>query len=132
MTAAVGSAWEREPWTAVQRAVWESLRKVELGSGLMDVSSPNSRGGPNPARMSSVRLALGTDPHQRPFRFHRGDRVLVPRTRAPWDFGVIVGGVYEGPPPETDPGYYRITYWIRRDDGELFEADEFQVRPPLA
>jgi hypothetical protein len=28
-TAAVGSAWEREPWTAVQRAAWESLRKRE-------------------------------------------------------------------------------------------------------
>ena len=24
---AVGSAWEREPWIAVQRAAWESLRK---------------------------------------------------------------------------------------------------------
>ncbi len=57
---------------------------------------------------------------------------MVPRAGAPWDFGVVVGGVYEGPPPETDPGYYRITYWIRRDDGHLLEADEFQVRPPLA
>jgi hypothetical protein len=28
-TAAVGSAWEREPWTAVQRAAWEGLRKRE-------------------------------------------------------------------------------------------------------
>jgi hypothetical protein len=28
-TSAVGSAWEREPWTAVQRAAWESLRKRE-------------------------------------------------------------------------------------------------------
>src|SRR5690348_2707835 len=25
-TAAVGSAWEREPWTAVPRAAWEGLR----------------------------------------------------------------------------------------------------------
>ena len=30
VTSAVGSAWEREPWTAVQRAAWESLRKREL------------------------------------------------------------------------------------------------------
>jgi hypothetical protein len=29
VTLAVGSAWEREPWTAVQRAAWESLRKRE-------------------------------------------------------------------------------------------------------
>jgi hypothetical protein len=29
VTSAVGSAWEREPWTAVQRAAWESLRKRE-------------------------------------------------------------------------------------------------------
>ena len=28
-TSAVGSAWEREPWIAVQRAAWESLRKRE-------------------------------------------------------------------------------------------------------
>ena len=28
-TAAVGSAWEREPWTAVQRAAWEGLRRRE-------------------------------------------------------------------------------------------------------
>jgi hypothetical protein len=28
---AVGSAWEREPWIAVQRAAWESLRKLETG-----------------------------------------------------------------------------------------------------
>jgi hypothetical protein len=26
-TSAVGSAWEREPWTAVQRVVWETLRR---------------------------------------------------------------------------------------------------------
>jgi hypothetical protein len=29
-TWAVGSAWEREPWVAVQRAAWESLRKREV------------------------------------------------------------------------------------------------------
>ena len=29
VTSAVGSAWEREPWAAVQRAAWESLRKRE-------------------------------------------------------------------------------------------------------
>jgi hypothetical protein len=29
VTSAVGSAWEREPWTAVQRAAWESLRRRE-------------------------------------------------------------------------------------------------------
>jgi hypothetical protein len=29
VTSAVGSAWEREPWIAVQRAAWESLRKRE-------------------------------------------------------------------------------------------------------
>jgi hypothetical protein len=28
-TAAVGSAWERAPWTAVQRAAWEGLRRRE-------------------------------------------------------------------------------------------------------
>ena len=26
---AVGSAWMREPWTAVQRAAWEALRRWE-------------------------------------------------------------------------------------------------------
>jgi len=26
-TAAVGSAWAREPWVAVQRAAWEGLRR---------------------------------------------------------------------------------------------------------
>lgn len=31
ITAAVASAWEQEPWTAVQRAAWESLRKREAG-----------------------------------------------------------------------------------------------------
>jgi hypothetical protein len=29
VTSAVGSAWEREPWIAVQRAAWESLRRRE-------------------------------------------------------------------------------------------------------
>jgi hypothetical protein len=29
VTSAVGSAWEREPWTAPQRAAWESLRRRE-------------------------------------------------------------------------------------------------------
>jgi hypothetical protein len=29
VTSAVGSVWEREPWIAVQRAAWESLRKRE-------------------------------------------------------------------------------------------------------
>jgi hypothetical protein len=29
VTSAVGSAWEREPWTAVQHAAWESLRRRE-------------------------------------------------------------------------------------------------------
>jgi hypothetical protein len=29
VTSAVGSAWEREPWIAVQRAAWETLRKRE-------------------------------------------------------------------------------------------------------
>jgi hypothetical protein len=29
VTAAVGSAWTREPWTAVQRSAWEVLRKRE-------------------------------------------------------------------------------------------------------
>ncbi len=28
-TAAVGAAWERESWMAVQRAVWEALRPRE-------------------------------------------------------------------------------------------------------
>jgi hypothetical protein len=28
-TLAVGSAWTREPWTAVQRAAWEALRRGE-------------------------------------------------------------------------------------------------------
>ena len=27
VTSAVGSAWEREPWIAVQRAAWEALRR---------------------------------------------------------------------------------------------------------
>ncbi len=31
VTAAVGSAWTREPWTAVQRSAWEVLRKQEAG-----------------------------------------------------------------------------------------------------
>jgi hypothetical protein len=31
VTSAVGSAWEREPWMAVQRAAWESLRRREAG-----------------------------------------------------------------------------------------------------
>ena len=31
-TAAVGSAWTREPWTAVQRSAWEVLRKQEAAS----------------------------------------------------------------------------------------------------
>jgi hypothetical protein len=30
VTSAIGSAWEREPWTAVQRAAWESCA---AGSG---------------------------------------------------------------------------------------------------
>jgi hypothetical protein len=29
VTSAVGSAWEREPWIAVQRSAWESLRRRE-------------------------------------------------------------------------------------------------------
>jgi hypothetical protein len=29
VTLAVGSAWEREPWIAVQQAAWESLRRRE-------------------------------------------------------------------------------------------------------
>ena len=29
VTSAVGSAWEREPWTAVQGVAWESLRRRE-------------------------------------------------------------------------------------------------------
>jgi hypothetical protein len=29
LTAAVGSAWEREPWVAVQRAAWDSVRRWE-------------------------------------------------------------------------------------------------------
>jgi hypothetical protein len=29
VTSAVRSAWEREPWTAVQQAAWENLRKRE-------------------------------------------------------------------------------------------------------
>jgi hypothetical protein len=29
VTSAAGSAWEREPWIAVERAAWESLRKRE-------------------------------------------------------------------------------------------------------
>jgi hypothetical protein len=29
VTSAVGSAWEREPWIAVQRAAWESRRRRE-------------------------------------------------------------------------------------------------------
>jgi hypothetical protein len=29
VTSAVGSAWEREPWIAVQRAAWETLRRRE-------------------------------------------------------------------------------------------------------
>jgi len=29
VTAAVGSSWAREPWTAVQRAAWEALGKRE-------------------------------------------------------------------------------------------------------
>jgi len=29
VTAAVGTAWTREPWAAVQRAAWEVLRKRE-------------------------------------------------------------------------------------------------------
>ena len=29
VTSAVGSAWEREPWIAVQQAAWESLRRRE-------------------------------------------------------------------------------------------------------
>jgi hypothetical protein len=37
VTSAVGSAWEREPWTAVQRAAWESLRKGEADQA---VASP--------------------------------------------------------------------------------------------
>jgi hypothetical protein len=28
-TSAVGSAWAQEPWVAVQRAVWEGLRRRE-------------------------------------------------------------------------------------------------------
>jgi len=28
-TLAVGTAWTREPWTAVQRAAWEALRRRE-------------------------------------------------------------------------------------------------------
>ncbi len=30
ITSAVGSAWAREPWTAVRWAVWEGLRKREI------------------------------------------------------------------------------------------------------
>jgi hypothetical protein len=33
VTSAVGSAWEREPWTAVQQAAWESLRRREAEVG---------------------------------------------------------------------------------------------------
>ena len=33
VTSAVGSAWEREPWIAVQRAAWESLRRREEEQG---------------------------------------------------------------------------------------------------
>jgi hypothetical protein len=31
VTSAVGSAWEREPWIAVQRAAWKALRRREGG-----------------------------------------------------------------------------------------------------
>jgi hypothetical protein len=33
LTAAVGSAWEREPWIAVQQAAWEGLRRREGEAG---------------------------------------------------------------------------------------------------
>ena len=33
LTAAVGSAWERGPWTAVQRTAWDGLRRREIEAG---------------------------------------------------------------------------------------------------
>ncbi len=29
VTAAIGSAWDRQPWRAVQRAAWEALRRAD-------------------------------------------------------------------------------------------------------
>ena len=78
--------------------------------------------------MATVRFELGQG--DGPFKFQKGDRVVVHQAGQPWHFGAIVGGYYEGPPPEAGSGFYRITYWIRRNDGHLFEADESDVREP--
>ena len=43
VTSAVGSAWEREPWMAVQRAAWESPQRYKGGrGGVMSVVTQHS------------------------------------------------------------------------------------------
>ncbi len=61
-----------------------------------------------------------------PFKFRKGDRVKVHGSGEITQIGVVVGGRYEGPAPPAS-GRHRIVYWVRRDDGHLFEADESRV-----
>jgi hypothetical protein len=103
-----------------RRRTWDlAAFRVGLDGGLA----------PSPT-MGLVRIALGSD-RPAPFKFRKGDRVLVRPIGQAWLFGIVVGGSYEGPPPEGDPGFYRITYWIRRSDGQLFESDEVDMREPV-
>gem|GEM_PF-3188254 len=44
-TSATGTAWERTPWRATQRAAWGALRKSEEGNPSFLVRVPGARAG---------------------------------------------------------------------------------------
>ena len=39
-TVSVGTAWTRDPWTAVQRATWEALRRREAEGPATELARP--------------------------------------------------------------------------------------------